>query len=180
MSVAARAALTKRLAANREKLEEDEPAAEGSAAPRTQRSMVSVGSSSGEWGQWMGCMLDGKVSTRLPKRFHPLCWSHKQHADAAAACMVFTQAWPPPLLLAPLFLRLLTTSPLPVLGSLPQKLPEASEDSDSSQEGLGADITETWMIMEYCDKGSLERAIFGGRFKRKDDACPEMVSTGGV
>jgi hypothetical protein len=94
--------------------------------------------------------------------------------------MVFTQAWPPPLLLAPLFLRLLTTSPLPVLGSLPQKLPEASEDSDSSQEGLGADITETWMIMEYCDKGSLERAIFGGRFKRKDDACPEMVSTGGV
>ena len=34
------------------------------------------------------------------------------------------------------------------------------------------------MIMEYCEKGSLERSIFQGKFKKAADAQPEMVSEG--
>ena len=30
--------------------------------------------------------------------------------------------------------------------------------------------------MEYCEKGSLERSILQGRFKRRSDKQPEMVS----
>jgi hypothetical protein len=33
------------------------------------------------------------------------------------------------------------------------------------------------MIMEFCEKGSLERSNFQGRFKRATDGQPEMVSS---
>ena len=34
------------------------------------------------------------------------------------------------------------------------------------------------MIMEYCERNSLEKAIFSGKFRRRADGGPEMVSGG--
>jgi hypothetical protein len=34
------------------------------------------------------------------------------------------------------------------------------------------------MIMEFCEKGSLERAVSRGKFNRREDRQPEMVSHG--
>ena len=49
-------------------------------------------------------------------------------------------------------------------------------DSHSSDDDGANEMLETWIIMEYCEKASLERAIFQGRFKRRSDEQPEMVS----
>lgn len=32
------------------------------------------------------------------------------------------------------------------------------------------------MILEYCERGSLDRAVSAGRFVRRDNQQPEMVS----
>jgi hypothetical protein len=34
------------------------------------------------------------------------------------------------------------------------------------------------MIMEFCEKGSLERAVLRGKFIRREDRQPEMVRQG--
>ena len=46
-----------------------------------------------------------------------------------------------------------------------------TNDSD----GEGIDLLETWMLMEFCERGSLERAIKQGKFRRAADGQPEMV-----
>ena len=52
-----------------------------------------------------------------------------------------------------------------------------SHSSDDSSDDEGAnEMLETWIIMEYCEKASLERAIVQGRLKRRSDEQPEMVS----
>jgi hypothetical protein len=37
-------------------------------------------------------------------------------------------------------------------------------------------LLETWLVMEYCDRGSLLDAVRAGRFYRKRDGEPDMVS----
>jgi hypothetical protein len=49
----------------------------------------------------------------------------------------------------------------------------ATQSTDDEQD----DLLETWMILEYCERGSLERAIKQGRFKKAANGQPEMVST---
>eukprot|EP00878_Enallax_costatus_P000820 GHUV01000946.1.p1 GENE.GHUV01000946.1~~GHUV01000946.1.p1 ORF type:complete len:1662 (+),score=542.75 GHUV01000946.1:226-5211(+) len=51
-------------------------------------------------------------------------------------------------------------------------------DSSSSNDGNDEpqkDVLETWMIMEFCEKGSLDRAVTRKRFIRKEDGQPEMI-----
>jgi hypothetical protein len=38
-------------------------------------------------------------------------------------------------------------------------------------------VTLQWMIMEFCEKGSLERAVSRGTFIRLEDRKPEIVSS---
>eukprot|EP00775_Hariotina_reticulata_P004708 gene4708-4959_t len=52
----------------------------------------------------------------------------------------------------------------------------AAVDSDGGGRGSEQpDLMETWMIMEFCEKGSLERAINHGTFVRRSDRQPEMI-----
>jgi hypothetical protein len=51
-----------------------------------------------------------------------------------------------------------------------------SSASDSSESGSPPDLLETWIIMEFCERGSLERALKLGKFKARDGS-PEMVRT---
>jgi hypothetical protein len=48
--------------------------------------------------------------------------------------------------------------------------------SDSSEAGSPPDLLETWIIMEFCERGSLERALKLCKFKARD-GLPEMVGT---
>jgi hypothetical protein len=48
----------------------------------------------------------------------------------------------------------------------------SSEGSDEEQ----SEALETWMVLEFCEKGSLQRALSQGHFKRRDSAQPDMVS----
>lgn len=52
----------------------------------------------------------------------------------------------------------------------------SSNSSDGSYDEA-ADNEETWMVLEFCDKGSLQRALLQGRFKRRDSQQPDMVSS---
>eukprot|EP00879_Flechtneria_rotunda_P007950 GHRR01008329.1.p1 GENE.GHRR01008329.1~~GHRR01008329.1.p1 ORF type:complete len:1448 (+),score=551.05 GHRR01008329.1:1287-5630(+) len=52
---------------------------------------------------------------------------------------------------------------------------DSSETSSNSSFDVQKDILETWMLMEFCEKGSLERAIGLGRFIRRQDQKPEMI-----
>eukprot|EP00775_Hariotina_reticulata_P008839 gene8839-9018_t len=55
---------------------------------------------------------------------------------------------------------------------------ERSDDGSSTNSDTGEEppeLTETWMIMEFCEKGSLERAISHGTFIRRCDRQPEMI-----
>ena len=61
-----------------------------------------------------------------------------------------------------------------MLAFLLQAEGSASDQSDHESAGQ-SDLLETWMIMEYCEKGSLERGIAGGHFL-KADGSPDMVS----
>lgn len=36
---------------------------------------------------------------------------------------------------------------------------------------------ETWLLLEYADRGALDKAIKQGRFCMKVDNSPDMVST---
>ena len=36
-------------------------------------------------------------------------------------------------------------------------------------------ITETWMLLEYCDRGNLDSGMRSGRFKVKSSGEPDMV-----
>jgi hypothetical protein len=58
---------------------------------------------------------------------------------------------------------------------------EECDYSDSSNSSKGGDeeqseALETWMVLEFCEKGSLQRALSQGRFRRRDSAQPDMVS----
>lgn len=52
----------------------------------------------------------------------------------------------------------------------------SASDSDSSESGSPPDLLETWIIMEFCERGSLERALKLGKFKARDGQ-PEMVGS---
>lgn len=59
---------------------------------------------------------------------------------------------------------------------------QAADDSSSSsgQSGSGTDappdsMLETWIILQFCERGSLDRAVKLGKFLRKTDGQPEMV-----
>jgi hypothetical protein len=59
---------------------------------------------------------------------------------------------------------------------------EEHDHSDSSNSSEGSDeeqseALETWMVLEFCEKGTLQRALSQGRFKRRDSAQPDMVSS---
>jgi hypothetical protein len=45
-----------------------------------------------------------------------------------------------------------------------------------AQQSPSAAAALQWMIMEFCEKGSLERAVSRGTFIRSEDRKPEMVS----
>eukprot|EP00877_Chromochloris_zofingiensis_P004213 jgi/Chrzof1/13793/Cz08g12190.t1 len=49
------------------------------------------------------------------------------------------------------------------------------EHSNSGSQAARAEILETWMILEYCERGSLDRAVSAGRFVRRDNQQPEMI-----
>lgn len=51
-----------------------------------------------------------------------------------------------------------------------------SSASGSSKSGSPPDLLETWIIMELCERGSLERALKLGKFKTSD-GHPEMVGS---
>ncbi len=34
---------------------------------------------------------------------------------------------------------------------------------------------ETWLLLEYADRGALDKAVSAGRFRRKSDGTPELV-----
>ena len=34
---------------------------------------------------------------------------------------------------------------------------------------------ETWLLLEYADRGALDKAVSSGRFRRKSDGTPELV-----
>jgi hypothetical protein len=58
---------------------------------------------------------------------------------------------------------------------------EDEQQSSSSNSSGGSDeeqseALETWMVLEFCEKGTLQRAMSQGRFKRRDSAEPDMVS----
>lgn len=36
-------------------------------------------------------------------------------------------------------------------------------------------IAETWMLLEYCDRGNLDSAMRNNRFRRKADNAPDLV-----
>ncbi|KAK9823953.1 hypothetical protein WJX72_006631 [[Myrmecia] bisecta] len=62
-------------------------------------------------------------------------------------------------------------------GHNPDTVPESSSGSMSShdsQEAQRPEMFETWMLLEYCDRGSLERAIESGRFMR--NGAPDLPS----
>jgi hypothetical protein len=59
---------------------------------------------------------------------------------------------------------------------------EEHNTSDSSNSSEGSDdeqneALETWMVLEFCEKGSLQWALSQGHFKRSDSAQPDMVSS---
>ncbi|KAF6265892.1 hypothetical protein COO60DRAFT_768059 [Scenedesmus sp. NREL 46B-D3] len=64
----------------------------------------------------------------------------------------------------------------------PQPSAQQGEDDDAGASGSNhssdnepRDVLETWMIMEFCEKGSLERAVSRGKFVRREDRQPEMI-----
>ena len=46
----------------------------------------------------------------------------------------------------------------------------------SDNEGDDNDLMETFIIMEYCEGGPLDKEIRQGRFKREEEGGPDMVS----
>eukprot|EP00883_Tetradesmus_obliquus_P005433 jgi/Sobl393_1/1585/SZX64196.1 len=50
-----------------------------------------------------------------------------------------------------------------------------SSGSNHSSDNEQRDVLETWIIMEFCEKGSLERAVSRGKFVRREDRQPEMI-----
>ena len=40
---------------------------------------------------------------------------------------------------------------------------------------LGQEVLETWMLLEFADRGSLEQAIKSRRFRRRPGAGVDMV-----
>ena len=34
---------------------------------------------------------------------------------------------------------------------------------------------ETWLLLEYADRGALDKAVGAGRFRRKSDGTPELA-----
>jgi hypothetical protein len=58
---------------------------------------------------------------------------------------------------------------------------EHHSDSNNSNSSEGSyeeqsEALETWMVLEFCEKGTLQRALSQGRFKCRDSAQPDMVS----
>uniref|UniRef100_A0A383VHP9 Protein kinase domain-containing protein n=1 Tax=Tetradesmus obliquus TaxID=3088 RepID=A0A383VHP9_TETOB len=51
----------------------------------------------------------------------------------------------------------------------------SSSNSSDGSDDEAADNEETWMVLEFCDKGSLQRALLQGRFKRRDSQQPDMI-----
>lgn len=49
------------------------------------------------------------------------------------------------------------------------------DDDPSLRSAERPAITETWMLLEYCDRGNLDSAMRNGRFKRKADGLPDLV-----
>lgn len=78
---------------------------------------------------------------------------------------------------------LLATRPTPVGVSFQKSDPqdwEDDEDPDQDPEEAKAprsrpNIVETWMLLEYCDRGNLDGAMRNHRFKRKADSAPDLV-----
>jgi hypothetical protein len=52
----------------------------------------------------------------------------------------------------------------------------SSTNSSSGSEDEQSEALETWMVLEFCEKGSLQRALSQGRFKRRNSQQPDMVS----
>ncbi|WIA11808.1 hypothetical protein OEZ85_011900 [Tetradesmus obliquus] len=50
-----------------------------------------------------------------------------------------------------------------------------SSGSNHSSDNEQRDVLETWIIMEFCEKGSLERAVSRGKLVRREDRQPEMI-----
>jgi hypothetical protein len=58
-----------------------------------------------------------------------------------------------------------------------RRLSSSSADSSSSGDNTGKgqhDLVQTWIVMEYCPKGSLEKTVKLGRLKLPDGQ-PDMV-----
>eukprot|EP00884_Botryococcus_braunii_P005691 jgi/Botrbrau1/15122/Bobra.0283s0001.1 len=66
------------------------------------------------------------------------------------------------------------------LAILPVKEKSSGADKDSprnSEDSFSADggLQETWMILEFCDKGTVEQAMASGRFKTRGTNTPDML-----
>jgi len=46
---------------------------------------------------------------------------------------------------------------------------------DSSVSIWAQGAFETWLLLEYADRGALDKAVSAGRFRRKSDGTPELV-----
>jgi hypothetical protein len=60
-----------------------------------------------------------------------------------------------------------------------RRLSSSSSDSSSSSSSSGKppELVQTWIVMEYCARGSLEQAIKLGELKLQDGQ-PDMVRVG--
>ncbi|WIA31940.1 hypothetical protein OEZ86_002799 [Tetradesmus obliquus] len=74
------------------------------------------------------------------------------------------------------------TSPAPKQSPKPSSSAQQGGDDDEDSSGSNhssdneqRDVLETWIIMEFCEKGSLERAVSRGKFVRREDRQPEMI-----
>lgn len=50
-----------------------------------------------------------------------------------------------------------------------------SDTSEHAAPEQRSDVLETWMLLEYCERGSLERALARGKLKRPGTNEPDMV-----
>lgn len=60
-----------------------------------------------------------------------------------------------------------------------RRLSSSSSDSSSSSSSSGKppELVQTWIVMEYCARGSLEQAVKLGKLKLQDGQ-PDMVRVG--
>ena len=51
----------------------------------------------------------------------------------------------------------------------------SDDDPDAPRQAPQEEQLQTFMLLEYCDRGNLDHAMRSGKFRRKAESGPELV-----